>query len=268
MAAVSRPPLILLPPSEGKTAGGRGAPWAPGRMRYSSLDDDRLAVIEALRAALVGGTIDPEAFFGVTGETLPRAVAAGTSILTAPTTSAFRRYSGVLYDALDPTSLDGTSKRRAGRQIVIVSGLFGLVAPGDPLPDYKLKMGASLPGLGVLSTWWKPRLTDALAPDIAKRVVWDLLPGEHRAAWSPDATAMTARIRVRFLDNQGTARSPRYVTVSHWNKLLKGALVRHILATQLADPDGLADFDHPLGYRFDPALTTEARGMTEVSLVR
>ena len=25
-------PLILLPPSEGKAAGGTGAPWAPGTM--------------------------------------------------------------------------------------------------------------------------------------------------------------------------------------------------------------------------------------------
>ncbi len=48
------------------------------------------------------------------------------------------------------------------------------------------------------------------------------------------------------------------VAVSHWNKLLKGALVRHVLAHQLTEVEGLADFDHPLGYRYAPDLTEEA----------
>jgi len=56
--------------------------------------------------------------------------------------------------------------------------------------------------------------------------------------------------------------------VSHWNKLLKGALLRHVLATQLDDPEGLVEFDHPMGYRYESGLTTEtADGVTHVSLV-
>jgi cytoplasmic iron level regulating protein YaaA (DUF328/UPF0246 family) len=129
-------------------------------------------------------------------------------------------------------------------------------------------MGASLPGIGRLATWWKPRLTSALAPMTEGRVVWDLLPGEHRAAWAAGRAGTRARLRVRFLDNQGTARAPRYATVSHWNKLLKGALVRHILATGTDEPDGLAAFDHPEGYRYDPSLTADVDGVVEVSLVR
>jgi hypothetical protein len=35
-------------------------------------------------------------------------------------------------------------------------GLWGVVAPRDPIPDYKLKMGASIGRLGKLSTWWRP----------------------------------------------------------------------------------------------------------------
>jgi len=59
--------------------------------------------------------------------------------------------------------------------------------------------------------------------------------------------------------------------VSHWNKLLKGALVRHLLAHPLDDPDGLADFEHPEGYAYRRDLSTsQATGTgttTDVALV-
>ena len=52
------------------------------------------------------------------------------------------------------------------------------------------------------------------------------------------------RLTVRFVDTEGR-------TVSHWNKLLKGALVRHLLVDPTSDPDDLAGWRHPLGYRYD-----------------
>jgi cytoplasmic iron level regulating protein YaaA (DUF328/UPF0246 family) len=95
-----------------------------------------------------------------------------------------------------------------------------------------------------MSTFWRPRLTAALADRLAGRVVWDLLPNEHAAAWDPAQVAVARRITVRFVTAQDT-------TVSHWNKLLKGSLVRHLATTGLTDPRGLVDFDHPAGYRLD-----------------
>ena len=62
-------------------------------------------------------------------------------------------------------------------------------------------------------------------------------------------------ISVRFLDEVERNGRRQLVTVSHWNKLLKGALVRHVVTTQLDDVDGLTAFTHPLGYVYDPALT-------------
>ena len=59
------------------------------------------------------------------------------------------------------------------------------------------------------------------------------------------ACAPACRVTVRFLDLEGR-------TVSHWNKLLKGSLVRWLLIEQPLGPEALAGFHHPLGYRFDP----------------
>ena len=64
---------------------------------------------------------------------------------------------------------------------------------------------------------------------------------------------------VRFVDREGR-------TVSHWNKLLKGSLVRWILSDQPAGPEALAAFEHPLGYRFDPAASTTEAGLTAAVL--
>ena len=58
--------------------------------------------------------------------------------------------------------------------------------------------------------------------------MWDLLPNEHAAAMDWAAGAPARRVTVRFLDAEGR-------TVSHWNKLLKGSLVRWLLTEQ---PDG------------------------------
>ena len=86
------------------------------------------------------------------------------------------------------------------------------------------------------------------AQHLAGRLVWDLLPGEHAAAWRPDEVPLRRRVTVRFLDRQGR-------TVSHWNKLLKGALVRHLLVERPAGPEDLAGWEHPSGYRVDAAAS-------------
>jgi cytoplasmic iron level regulating protein YaaA (DUF328/UPF0246 family) len=217
-------PLILLPPSEGKALGGDGAPWAAGTMADAGLDRHRRLVLRG-------------------------AAAAGAVARRGPTLPAAARYTGVLYRELDWSSLPAAARRRGEHQVRTVSGLWGRVAPGDPIPHYKLKMSAALPDLGRLSTWWKPRLAPVLAALADGAVVWDLLPIEHEAAMDWTSCAPARRVTVRFVDADGR-------TVSHWNKLLKGSLVRWLLTEQPGGPEELGRFEHPLGYRFDAEAST------------
>jgi len=273
---MARTPVVLLPPSEGKASGGTRPAWRPGSTSFPELDARRQEVIAALARAVADGPGAATAkLLGVKGVALEAAVKADLDVATAPTRPAIERYTGVLYDALDAASLPPPVRRRLRAQVVVFSGLWGLVQPGDLIPDYKLKMGASLPGTGKLATWWRPAITEALAPLVQGRVVWDLLPNEHAAAWAPTPPgsglpgAPKAIIDVRFLDEAEPAGGERrFTTVSHWNKLLKGALVRHVLDTQLTDPDGLRSFRHPEGYVYDPSLTVERAGRTAVAFVR
>jgi hypothetical protein len=120
-------------------------------------------------------------------------------------------------------------------------------------------MGARLERTGRLSTFWRPKLSAALAPRVAGAVVWDLLPIEHAAAVDWSVLEPRTRVTVRFLDREGKV-------VAHWNKLLKGSLVRWLVETGTTDPAALADLPHPQGYRLDPAATVVDGAHTSITL--
>ena len=236
-----KPPIILIPPSEGKAPGGTGPRWKPGTMAVD-LDSDRAQVLKALGAP-------------------------GKTIAAAPTMAAIERYTGVLYKELAYADAPARDRKRMDAQVLTVSGLWGLVAPQDPIPFYKLKMSASVGKLGKLATWWRPRITPVLDALVARRTVWDLLPNEHLAAW-PRSDAPALRIRAVFLDEVRSGGRSTFKTVSHWNKLLKGSLVRFVVASQATEVTELKRFRHPEGYVWQPSRTEERDGIMTVAFVK
>lgn len=255
-------PLILLPPSEGKAAGGDGPAWSHGSMAID-LDARRERVLTALVTAMRRSEAERGRLLGVKGRALATATAANRSATTSPTMLAIERYTGVLYDALDHRSLSAAHRRRLDASVVIVSGLWGLVTPPAPFPDYKLKMGARLGRLGTLSNWWREELSARLAVSASGRPVWNLLPNEHSAAWrAPEGLRQWS---VRFLE---PGRDGALTAVSHRNKSLKGAIVRFLLANPAAGPDELAEWQHPMGFRYDPSRDEERADLTILSLVQ
>ncbi len=221
--------VLLLPPSEGKAAGGRGARWDPTVGVFGALADAREEVAAALADAATDPTWGAE-HLGVGGVALAQALAEDRALRTAPTRAALDRYTGVLYDALGRVPAAGR------RRTVIVSGLAGLLGGGDPVPAYKLPIGAALPGLGRLASWWRPRLSPALDAHVAGAVVWDLLPAAHAAAWR-DGGAHVGRWRVTVVRADADGRR---TTVSHDNKSTKGRLAAALLATGASSPGELA----------------------------
>jgi cytoplasmic iron level regulating protein YaaA (DUF328/UPF0246 family) len=228
---------LLLPPSEGKAEGGDGDGWVPDLGAFAHLAPRREQVLQAL---LDAGGGDAK-LLGVKGAHLDRARSANLTLIEAPTLPAWQRYTGVVWDHLDPATLPAASRRR----IVVVSGLHGLVRGDDPLPDYRLKMGANLPPLGKLSTWWRPAVSDALcrfaaAATSRPRFLVDLLPNEHAAAWAPDSRVRG--VRVDLLDRSGKPGG-------HAAKAAKGRLARLVLTEGLDALDGFTDD------RFDLSVT-------------
>ena len=219
--------MLLLPPSEGKATGGgsRRGGWAPDvGASGNRLHERRLAVVEAL-AAVGGGD---EKLLGVKGDHLRRAQSANVSLIGAPTLPAWQRYTGVVWDHLDPATIPAAARRR----IVVVSGLLGVSRADDPLPDYRLKMGANLAPLGKLSTWWREPITAEMHRLGRSRFIVDLLPQEHRAAVD---LAGCQGVSVTLADPSGKPGG-------HFAKAAKGELARAILIDGLA---ALDEWRHP-----------------------
>lgn len=230
--------VILLPPSEGKAPGGDGPGWDPASGRFATaLGEHRRRIADEL-ARLDGGDAR---LLGVSGAHLERAQRANVDLLGAPTLAAWRRYTGVVWDHLDLAGLPSATRRRALGRVGIVSGLHGLVTAADPLPDYRLKMGARLGDLGMLSRWWAPAVTAAIATWARRSTVVDLLPQEHRAAWQPDPSRSGRILRVTFHD---VRRGPGSPAVGHDAKAAKGLLARHLLTATGSLEDALASFHH------------------------
>jgi cytoplasmic iron level regulating protein YaaA (DUF328/UPF0246 family) len=227
-------PILLLPPSEGKATGGTPRTrWNPSSGSFATLANHRREVAETLAAA---GGGDPR-LLGVGGDHLDRARDANASLIGAPTLPAWQRYTGVVWDHLEPDTLTPEHLKR----VIVVSGLMGLVRGDDPVPDYRLKMSANLAPVGKLSTWWRDNLSAALNRRLRRNVVIDLLPKEHRAAWLPDARV--EGVSVELVDPTGKPGG-------HFAKAAKGRLAWALLTEGL---DALDDWSDD---RFDLAVTS------------
>lgn len=231
--------LVLLPPSEGKTAPRRGKPLDLATLSFPALTATREAVLDSLVALT---STHPARALEVL-KLSPRQtdeVARDAALETAPTAAASSIYSGVLYDALDLASLDAPAKRRAQRSVVVASALFGALRLGDRIPAYRLSGDVSLPGLGPLASVWRDPLALAMTEAAGRGLVVDLRSGTYAAMWKPTGDVASRTVAVRVL--QQLPDGSRAV-VSHFNKATKGRLLRHWLTTA-ADPrdaDDLAD---------------------------
>src|SRR4051794_19153840 len=148
---MDRDVVVLLPPSEGKAEGGLGR-WSPSSGRFGRrLSAPRQAVIDALADSELS-----ERQLGVRGELLDRALRATAAIVDgrARRLSAWQRYTGVVWQHLDPATLDEEQRAR----ILVPSALLGFVAGNDPVPDHRLKFDVRLHGElhQRLDRFWRP----------------------------------------------------------------------------------------------------------------
>jgi uncharacterized protein len=240
--------LILLPPSEGKSAPRRGKPLDLGSLSFAALHKARTEVLEALVALCSDGTTDAAAVLGL-GPTQADEVDRNARLWAAPTARADQVYSGVLYEALGLTSLDSAARRRATSRLAITSGLFGLLRPADRIPAYRLSGSVSLPGVGAVARHWGRHLAPAVEEAAGDGLVVDLRSGGYAPFWRPAKDHAHRVVTVRVLHEVGGSRK----VVSHFNKATKGRLVRDLLVDGSAprSPGRLAELLGDLGWKVE-----------------
>jgi len=208
--APRRPPLILLPPSESK--------WAPVRGKPIDLDRLSFPALNPLREELLDD-----------------------DLRRAPTTTAARLYTGVLYAALDISTLPA----RAAGNIVIVSAQFGALRPADRVPTYRREMEAA---------HWRAGLATALGEAAEGRLVMDCRSATYVAAWRPSGDSTRARVQVAVVEERDGERR----AVSHMAKKTRGDVARHLLVSG-ARPRSPADLANAVRELYACELTPPER---------
>lgn len=233
--------LILLPPSEGKTAPASGEPVDLSSLVYAEqLGELRSGLLDALerlarapkKRAVEMLAISP----GQAGE-----IAVDASLRGAPASTAASVYSGVLYDRLDLPGLPAKARRR----MLISSALWGVVRPDDHIPYYRFSAKARLARIGPIAAYWRKALAAAL-PDEPGSLVVDMRSGAYAAAWKPKQATLLA---VRAFSEQGGKRKP----VSHMAKAVRGEVARALLLAKKvpADSEAAAAIVEAAGFRVE-----------------
>jgi cytoplasmic iron level regulating protein YaaA (DUF328/UPF0246 family) len=222
---------LLLPPSEGKTTGGRGRALGDRKPDPTPLGAARATAVAALHRLVADDSIAAARALLLPPGVADEALAANRQVLRSPTTPALRRYAGVVYDGLDYQGLDPRAQRVADRACLVFSGLFGVLRGDDPVPNYRVPAKAVLPGLGVAGTFWRPVLEEVLPAMLGRGLVIDLRSSDYAVMWRPPRKRADRVIGVRVL-----SPSPRggHAVISYNSKFAKGRLAAELVRRRAA----------------------------------
>lgn len=135
---------------------------------------------------------------------------------------AFERFDGNMYRYIPS---DAWTQRAPGVEVVIASGLRGLVGSRDPIPWYEHSMAEPMPPFGKLNRWWHDRGLPGILAEYVRAVrpqtVVDLLSLEYRESVIGYADHLGG-IPVKTIDFPGMGRA---------SQPLRGEKIAEILRT-------------------------------------
>ncbi len=177
--------VVLIPESTRKAKGGQTLPKAS--TLADSLPRDARRKLEVLRDQVRAASADS---VGNPDELLP----------------AYRRFRGNMYRAIGDEAWD---QRVPGVEVVMVSGLYGLVASRDPTVAYHVSMAEPHERFGKMNRWWRDHGLPAILRDYLEAVhpelVLDILSLEYREAVEGFAGGLRGP-KVRQIDFHGLGR--------------------------------------------------------------
>lgn len=214
--------LILLAPSEGKSAPSSGPRLDLGTLTYAdALTPARERALAALIKLSRGRESTALNSLGLSKAQAPE-LARNAALREASTAPAAEVYTGVLYQHLALVDMTAAARARASERVLVASGLWGVVGLDDHIPAYRMSMGADIRSLRRgMPAFWRRALAAAL-PDSEGELVLDLRSGSYAAAWRPKRSTV---VQIRAVTPEGKV-------ISHMAKATRGRVARAVLESQ------------------------------------
>ena len=156
------------------------------------------------------------------------------SIFKEKCVPAINRYTGVVYENIGWESLSKKAQSYLNNHIMIFSGLFGMLQPLTPIPNYKLKMNVLS-----LQHHWSPILSEALSKE---KLIIDLLPQVHRKAYKANKNVFKVDFSV--------IKKGKKTAAGHFGKSVKGQFIKFLAENNIQAIDDFSGFQYD-GFEWD-----------------
>ncbi|MEM7196790.1 MAG: peroxide stress protein YaaA [Pseudomonadota bacterium] len=169
---------------------------------------------------------------------------------------AIYTFAGDTYLGLDAASLSDADTAFGQENLLILSGLYGLLRPFDGIQPYRLEMGSSFTVKGgtKLVKFWQGKMTktlDMMLENHTDKTIVVLASKEYASAI--DAGKLTGHfLQVSFLEERdGKAKAIGFIA-----KRARGCMARHIIQNRIEDHRKLVDFTG-MDYRFSTERSSD-----------
>ncbi len=255
--------MFLLPPSETKLDATGKAKLSLKSLSFAELNPVRTQLINALVDYSSGSPTKARAALGLsTKQDFERI--RNTVLKSAPTASAWKVYSGVLYDAINAEALSSAAIKKLTNNVFVQSALFGLISLGDQIPAYRLSADTKLPKIGSISNLWVNSCREIFQS--TSEFIVDLRSGQY-VNLAPIPKDVSAQVVVVKILQKMPSGPPK--VVSHHNKATKGRIIREVV-TQTKVPvnlDQLAKVITKLGAQVDLVKTKKISNFNTLNVV-
>ena len=219
----------LIPPSEGKSKiKGSEAKFKDTNFIFERHVNQVVRLLEL---------IDEEDLTSIYGSSQEKSLAfhrQNQDIVNSKCAPAINRYTGVVDKNLDWESFNQSEQKFMDQHFYIFSGLFGLLTPLTPIPDYKLKINVLS-----LDYHWNEIISNTL---MKEDLIIDLLPQVHRKAYTPGDNVK----KIDFF----VIKKEKKTSAGHFGKAVKGQLINYIVKNKLVTIDQFDNFNYD-GFKWD-----------------
>ncbi len=172
------------------------------------------------------------------------------------TKQAVMAFAGDTYTGLDAPTLDQQDLAFAQDNLLILSGLYGLLKPHDLIQPYRLEMGRKLKTKRgeTIYAFWGDRIAAQLDQQLAGHkypVIINLASNEYFKA------AKTKALKARVINMVfKEKKADDYKIIGLFAKRARGAMARYMIKHRIERPDDLKNFSED-GYQHQPAMSDD-----------